>query len=140
VSVDEPGDLVTIWGASEDISGALGTVYEKARSKYTIQVPLPGPANYSSQIRTYLDRTAYLKSLQSKHADVEGVYLVSKALFEKTGVAHVDFVGKEKNRVDEATKELATLIRNLEGALREIEVDWLVHRTLGGRHAMMCVH
>lgn len=137
VAPTEPGDSVAVWGASDDISGALGVVYEKARSKYAIQVPLPSPASYSTQIRTYLARTGYLKGLHERHSGeggVEGVYLVSEELFQKTGVAHVDFVGKEKKKVDEATKELANLIRNLEGALRDVEVDWIVHKTLIGRH------
>src|SRR5258708_17136470 len=38
---DEPGDLVTVWGKSDDISVALGAVYEMARSKHSAEVVLP---------------------------------------------------------------------------------------------------
>ncbi len=100
---DEPGDLVTVWGKSDDISVALGAVYEMARSKHSAEVVLPGPLTYASQITTYLTRSAYLKSLSTSHSG------------------------------------LSIYIRKLEGALREVEIDWLVHKTLIGKNGKKSV-
>jgi hypothetical protein len=128
---DEPGDTVTLWGKSEDISGALGPVYQKAKSQYTQQYALPGSLAYATQIQTYLTRSAYLKTLLSSYPSVTA-HVSSPALAGKVGVVHVDFIG-EKAQVEAVVKQLADLVRNLEGALREIEIDWLVHKVLIGK-------
>ncbi len=134
---DEPGDLVTVWGKSDDISVALGAVYEMARSKHSAEVVLPGPLTYASQITTYLTRSAYLKSLSTSHSGLS-IYVTSPALAQKTGGVHVEFLG-EKAEIDEVVKELNELIRKLEGALREVEIDWLVHKTLIGKNGKKSV-
>ena len=128
---DEPGDTVTLWGKSEHISGALGPVVQKAKSQYTQQYALPGPLTYATQIQTYLTRSAYLKTLLTSYPLVTA-HVSSPALAAKVGTVHVDFIG-DKPQVEAAVKQLADLVRNLEGALREIEVDWLVHKVLIGK-------
>ena len=136
-SFDEPGDLVTVWGKSDNISVALGAVYEMARSKHSSEVVLPGPLAYASQIQTYLTRSAYLKNLSTSRSGLS-IYVTSPALVQKTASVHVEFIG-EKVEIDEAVKELNELIRKLEGALREVEIDWLVHKTLIGKNGKKSV-
>ncbi|KAF8325199.1 uncharacterized protein EI90DRAFT_3000061 [Cantharellus anzutake] len=131
---DEPGDSVTVWGKSDDIPLALGTVYETARSKYSSGVVLPGPISHASQVQTYLTRSAYLKNLSSSHPDVS-VYVTSTALAQKTNSVNIDFFG-DKAEVDTVVNDLNELIHKLEGALREVDIDWLVHRTLIGKNGM----
>jgi hypothetical protein len=132
VASTEPGDEITIWGFSDDISGALGAVFEQARSKTVAQFALPGPIAYATQIRTYITRSGYMRTLLADNLGVEA-YVSPAELSEKIGSVFVDFISADKAKVESAKKELASLIRNLEGALREVEVDWLVHKTLIGR-------
>lgn len=133
VAPTEPGDEITIWGLSDDLSGALGAVFEQSRSKNVVEVALPGPIAYASQVRTYVTRSGYLRTLLSNHPGVE-VHISPAELSEKTGTIHVDFISEDKAKVEAAKKDMGVLIRNLESALREVEVDWLVHKTLIGRH------
>lgn len=132
VASTEPGDEVTIWGLSDDIPGALGAVFEQARSKTVMQVALPGPIAYGTQVRTYITRSGYMKTLLADNPGVEA-YVSPVELSEKIGSVFVDFISADKAKVDSAKMELVGLIRNLEGALRDVDVDWLVHKTLIGR-------
>ena len=132
VALTEPGDEVTIWGLSDDISGALGAVFEQARSKTVVQVALPGPIAYATQIRTYIMRSGFMKTLLADNPGIEA-HVSPVELSEKIGSVFVDFIGADKTKVESAKQELVGLIRNLEGALRDVEIDWLVHKTLIGR-------
>jgi len=132
VASTELGDEVTIWGLSDDISGALGAVFEQARSKTVVQVALPQPIAYATQIRTYITRSGYIKALLADNSGVEA-HVSPPELSEKTGSVFVDLIGTDKAKVESSKKELGALIRNLEGALRDVEIDWLVHKTLIGR-------
>ncbi|KAF8320852.1 hypothetical protein DL93DRAFT_2107528 [Clavulina sp. PMI_390] len=132
IAATEPGDEITIWALPDDISNSLGAVFEQARSKTVIQVPLPGPIAHSNQIRTYMTRSGYLKTFHTQHPDVE-VFVTPAELSDKTGIINVDFIGVDKAKVEATRKDMGGLIKNMEGALREVPVDWLLHKTLIGR-------
>lgn len=140
VASNEPGDEITIWGLSDDIPGALGAVFEQARSKHAIQVPLPGSIGEASQIRTYITRSGYMRTLAGKHSGAVDIYVSPPELSEKTGVIHVDFIGEDKNLTETVKKEMGGLIKALDGSLREVEIDWLSHKTLIGRNGKKSVY
>jgi hypothetical protein len=47
---------------------------------------------------------------------------------------NVDLVG-EKSLVDVAVRQVSELMGKLNGATKDVSVDWLVHKVIQGKHA-----
>ncbi|KII92894.1 hypothetical protein PLICRDRAFT_172925 [Plicaturopsis crispa FD-325 SS-3] len=130
---DDPSEEVTVWGLPTDLPAGLSAVMEKANSQYIHEFPLPGPTTLSRQLMTYIVRIGYPKTLSTAHPGVS-VFTPSLELLDKTSVVNIDIVG-EKPAVDAVVRQVSELLGKLIGAVREITVDWLVHRTISGKHA-----
>ncbi|KAJ7045724.1 hypothetical protein C8F04DRAFT_447034 [Mycena alexandri] len=130
---DEPSDEVTVWGQSNDLSGGLAAVFEKANSQYIHEFPLPGPITLSRQLLTYMTRIGYPKTLSAAHPGV-AVYAPEPGVVEKASILNIDIIG-DKADVDGVVRQVSELIGKLIGATQEVSVDWLVHRFITGKNA-----
>lgn len=136
VIVPRPEDLseqITVWGDANDLSAGMAAIMQKANSQYIYEFPLPGPIETSKQIVTYMGKTTYTRNLSAAHPGVQ-VYLPVQGLLKTAQTLNIDFVG-EKAKVDTAVEQLASFIGDLMGATKSVEVDWLLHRVILGKHA-----
>ncbi|KAJ7188034.1 hypothetical protein C8R46DRAFT_1053419 [Mycena filopes] len=130
---DESSDEVTVWGQSNDLSGGLTAVIEKANSQYIHEFPLPGPITLSKQLLTYMTRIGYPKTLSAAHPGV-AVYAPEPSVVEKASILNIDIIGNKAD-VDGVVRQVSELIGKLIGATKEVSVDWLVHRFITGKNA-----
>ncbi|CAE6518050.1 unnamed protein product [Rhizoctonia solani] len=123
---DPENENITIWGLSNDLPTGLTAINNQAGSKHTQTITIPAP---SGPICEYLVTTAYFGSIWGpKFPGVEG-YPVPR------GKGHVvDFVG-DKEAVDPVVKDLNKLFQDLAGSVRQVEIDWLLHKALAGKFA-----
>ncbi|KAJ1304542.1 hypothetical protein OPQ81_005683 [Rhizoctonia solani] len=123
---DPESENITIWGLPGDLPNGLKAINDQASSKYTQTVTIPAP---SGPICDYLVTTAYFGSIWGpKFPGVEG-YPVPR------GKGHVvDFVG-DKDAVAPVVKDLNKLFQDLVGSVRQVEIDWLLHKPLAGKFA-----
>ncbi|CAE6410521.1 unnamed protein product [Rhizoctonia solani] len=123
---DSDNETVTLWGLSDDLPNGLMAINKKGDSQYTQTITIPAP---SGPICEYLVTTAYFGSIWGpKFPGVEG-YPVPR------GKGHViDFVG-EKDAVAPVVKDLNKLFQDLAGSIRQVEIDWLLHKPLAGKFA-----
>lgn len=126
-------EQITVWGDANDLSNGMAAIMQKANSQYIHEFPLPGPIETSRQIVTYFGKIGYTKTLSTAHPGVQ-VYLPAQGLVKTANALNVDLVG-EKAKVDTAVEQLASFIGDLMGATKSVEIDWLLHRLLTGRHA-----
>ncbi|PPQ62912.1 hypothetical protein CVT24_006152 [Panaeolus cyanescens] len=122
---------VVVWGQPTDLPAGLAAVVEKSNSKHIQDVPLPGPIELSKLVATYLERIHYGKTLKAAHPDVD-VFLPSADSSSNT--LTVDFVG-EKTKVAAAVKQTSELLSKLPSSVRDVSVDWLLHRVIIGKSA-----
>jgi hypothetical protein len=127
---EELGEEITVWGRGEDLGNGLQAVMTKANSQYIHEFPLPGPIALSRQIATYMTRIEHAKHLEAEHPGVH-VYTPSPAVALNATSLSIDLVG-DKPAVDGAVREVSELVGKLIGAVRELEINWLVHRILQG--------
>jgi hypothetical protein len=127
---DELGEEITVWGRGEDLGNGLQAVMTKANSQYIHEFPLPGPIALSRQIATYMTRIQHAKQLEAAHPGVH-VYTPSPAVALNATSLSIDLVG-DKPAVDGAVRQVSELIGKLIGAVRGLEIDWLIHRILQG--------
>ncbi|QRV79572.1 Vigilin 1 [Ceratobasidium sp. AG-Ba] len=115
---------VTIWGMADDLPQGLQAVMKQAMSKHTESISVPAP---SAAIHDYLLRTNYFaKTMAPAHPGVQ-------AHITPRGKGHaVDFIG-DKPAVAAAAKDLKKVFGDLDGSVREVEIDWLVHKFLVGK-------
>ncbi|CAE6430764.1 unnamed protein product [Rhizoctonia solani] len=123
---DPENEIVTLWGLSEDLPNGLMAINKQGESKHTQTIIIPVP---SGPICEYLVTTAYFGSIWGpKFPGVEG-YPVPR------GKGHViDFVG-DKEAVAPVVKDLNKLFQDLAGSVRQVEIDWLLHKPLAGKFA-----
>ncbi|CAE6397572.1 unnamed protein product [Rhizoctonia solani] len=127
-AIELPGEpdneIITLWGLSEDLPNGLMAINKQGDSQYTQTITIPAP---SGPICEYLVTTAYFGSIWGpKFPGVEG-YPVPR------GKGHViDFVG-EKDAVAPVVKDLNKLFQDLAGSVRQVEIDWLLHKPLAGK-------
>jgi len=134
---DDPSDELTVWGKGEHLPAGLQAVMEKANSQYIHEFPLPGPITLSKQLLTYMTRIGYTKTLATAHPGAF-IYTPSQAIIDKAQVLNIDIVG-EKPVVDAVVRQVSQLVGKLIGAIKEVNIDWLVHRVITGKHAKKCV-
>lgn len=130
---EDPSEQIIVWGDANDLSSGMAAIMQKANSQYIHEFPLPGPIDISKQIVIYLGRTGYAKTLTSVHQDVQ-VYLPAQGLLKTAKTLNVDLVG-EKAKVDSAVAQLASLMGDLIGATKSVDVDWLLHKVIQGKNA-----
>jgi hypothetical protein len=129
-SADEASDEVTVWGKGEDLSAGLQAVMAKANSQYIHEFPLPGPIALSRQLATYMTHIGYSRTLAAAHPDVQ-VFTPSATATSSAPTLSIELAG-DKPAVDAAVRQVSELIGKLIGAVRELPIDWLVHRILQG--------
>lgn len=132
-SPDEPGDEVAVWGQPSDLPAGLAAVMTQANSKYIREFPLPGPIAVSRQLVNYIVRIGYPKKLMAENTGVS-VYTPSTNAVASASSLAIDLVG-EKAEVDAVVRQLSELLGKLIGATTEVNIDWLLHRTLIGKQA-----
>jgi len=124
------GAEVIVWGHSPDLAAGLTAVMAQANSKYTHEFALPGPVELSKQLATYFGRIHLDRFIKSKH-DVE-TFLPSPQ--SESESLCIELVG-DKPEVDASVKVVAELIGKLIGGIREVSVDWLLHRVVVGKNS-----
>lgn len=136
VSVPSPEDTsedIVVWGKAEDLGNGVAAVMSTANSQYIHEFPLPGPIALSRQLLTYINYIGYPHTLASAHPGVS-VFTPESAATSQATVLNVDLVG-EKALVDAAVRQVSELMGKLIGATKDVQVDWLVHRVIQGKHA-----
>lgn len=124
------GAEVVVWGKSSDLPAGLSAVMTQANSKYIHEFVLPGPTPLSKQLATYFTRIQLDRIFKDKHPGVE-IFLPS--FQSQSESISIDLVGSQPE-VDASVKGLAELIGKLIGSLREVSVDWLLHRVIIGKN------
>lgn len=130
---EDPSDQITVWGAANDLSNGMAAIMTKANSQYIHEFPLPGPVDLSKRLVTYMSKIGYAKTLSAAHPGVS-VYPPPAGVMKSAQVLNIDIVG-DKAKVDAAVQQLSSFIADLMGGTKEVEVDWLVHRVIIGKHA-----
>ena len=130
---EDPSDQITVWGEGNDLSNGMAVVMQKANSQYIHEFPLPGPISTSKQIATYMMKIDYAKTLKAAHQGVQ-VFPPPVGASNTAQVLNIDIVG-DKAKVDAAVNQLSSFIADMMGATKDVEVDWLLHRIILGKHA-----
>lgn len=130
---EDPSDKIIVWGNPNDFANGMAAVMQKANSQYIHEFPLPGPLSLSRQIVTYMVKTQYPKAVAASHPGVS-VYPPSAGVLKVAQTLSIDIVG-EKQHVDEVVDDLSIFVANLMGGIKEIEIDWLLHKVIIGKHA-----
>ncbi|KAG8907944.1 hypothetical protein FRB99_001452 [Tulasnella sp. 403] len=125
------GQSVTIWGTG-NLGEALNAVLAKSNSQHVETVDLPGPADLAIQIHTYLSHSAYFRDFKLSHPDVT-VHVSQVPDITELNQGWVDFVGDRK-LVKPAVAEFKDFLQKLQDGLKAVEIDWLVHKILIGKH------
>jgi hypothetical protein len=130
---EESTEEIVIWGKAEDLGSGVTAVLTRANSQYIHEFPLPGPIAHSRQLLMYIHYTSYARTLGLSHPGVS-VFIPESAARSKASVLNVDLVG-ERTLVDAAVRQVSELMGKLNGATKDVPVDWLVHKVIQGKHA-----
>jgi hypothetical protein len=130
---EETGDEVFVWGKPEDLPNGLSAVMTKSNSAYIHEFPLPGPITLSRQILTYMMRVNFPKTLTNSHPDL-AVYTPAPSLWDTSPTLNIELVG-EKSVVDDGIRQISELLGKLIGSLKEVSIDWLLHRIIAHKNA-----
>lgn len=130
---EDATEEVIVWGMGEDLGSGVTAVMSRANSQYIHEFPLPGPIALSRQLLTYINYTGYARTLTAAHPGVS-VFIPESAAGSKASVLNVDLVG-EKALVDAAVRQVSELMGKLNGATKDVPVDWLVHKVIQGKHS-----
>jgi hypothetical protein len=136
VSAPPPEDIsedIVVWGKAEDLGNGVAAVMSRANSQYIHEFPLPGPIALSRQLLTYINHIDYPGTLAAAHPGVS-VFTPESVVKSQATVLNVDLVG-EKALVDAAVRQVSELMGKLIGATKDVQVDWLVHKVIQGKHA-----
>ncbi|KAH9176394.1 hypothetical protein EDB89DRAFT_1941161 [Lactarius sanguifluus] len=130
VSAPPPEDMsedIVVWGKAEDLGNGVAAVMSRANSQYIHEFPLPGPIALSRQLLTYINHIGYPHTLAATHPGCLSFHA-------RATVLNVELVG-EKALVDAAVRQVSELMGKLIGATKDVQIDWLVHRVIQGKHA-----
>ena len=136
VAIPPPEDAseeVVIWGKAEDLGNGVAAVMSKANSQYIHEFPLPGPIALSRQLLTYMNHIDYARTLEAAHPGVL-VFTPDSGASSRASLLNVDLVG-EKTLVDAAVRQVSELMGKLNGATKDVPIEWLVHTVIQGKHA-----
>jgi len=130
---EDPSEAVLVWGASEDLPNCLTAIITKVNSVYIHEFPLPGPIQTSKNILTYILRVDFTETLTTTHPGLN-VFTPPPALWDSATTLNLELSGS-KNVVDEAIRQTSELIGKLNGATKDINVDWIVHKIISHKNA-----
>jgi hypothetical protein len=130
---EDPSEAVVVWGGGEDLPNGLTAVITKANSVYIHEFPLPGPIQTSKNILTYIIRVNFTKTLTTTHPGL-GVFTPPPSLWDSATTLNLELSGN-KNIVDEAIRQTSELVGKLNGATKDISVDWIVHKIISHKNA-----
>ena len=130
---EDPSDQITVWGNPNDFANGMAVIMQKANSQYIHEFPLPGPLQLSKLIVTYMVKTQYTKSLAAAHSGVT-VHTPPAGVLKTAQTLNIDIVG-DQAKVTEVVSDLSVFIASLMGGIREVEIDWLLHKVLLGKYA-----
>ena len=130
---EDPSEAVMVWGESEDLPNGLTAVISKANSVYIHEFPLPGPIQTSKNILTYIDHANFTETLTTSHPGLN-VFTPPPALWDSATTLNLELSGS-KNTVDEGIRQTSELIGKLNGATKDINVDWVVHKIISSKNA-----
>lgn len=130
---EDPSEAVMVWGESEVLPNGLTAIITKVNSVYIHEFPLPGPIQTSKNILTYIIRVNFTETLTTTHPGLS-VFTPPPALWDSVTTLNLELSGS-KNIVDEAIRQTSELIGKLNGATKDINVDWIVHKILSHKNA-----
>lgn len=130
---EDASEEIVVWGKADDVGNGVAAVMTKANSQYIHEFRLPTPIALSRQLLTYIHLTGYARTLSAAHPGVS-IFIPELATSSGASVLNVDLVG-EKALVDAAVRQVSELMGKLNGATKDVPVDWLVHRVIQGKHA-----
>ena len=129
---EDPSEAVMVWGGSEDLPHGLAAVIAKANSVYIHEFPLPGPIQTSKNILTYILRANFTDALTTAHPGLN-VFTPPQALWNSGTSLNLELSGS-KNIVDDAIRQTSELIGKLNGATKDLNVDWTVHKFISHKN------
>lgn len=130
---EDPSEAVEVWGGSEDLSNGLTAIIAKANSVYIHEFPLPAPIQTSKNILTYIIHTNFAETLSMAHPGLN-VFTPPPALWDSATTLNLELSG-DKKVVDEAIRQISELVGKLNGAMKDINVDWIVHKIISHKNA-----
>jgi hypothetical protein len=129
---DDPSDEVMIWGQAADLAAGLTAVMERVRSQHIHVFSIPGTPGFGKQVLSYFASTGFIRTLNTAHPNVS-IHLPSDQILSQQ-LVNIDVIG-EKPAVEAAVTQLSHMVGKLEGAIRELEIDWLIHKFVKGKNA-----
>ena len=130
---EDPNEAVVVWGGKEDLPNGLTAVISKANSVHIHEFPLPGPIQTSKNVLTYIIRVNFTRTLTMAHPGLS-VFTPPPALWDTATTLNLELSG-DKNVVDEAIRQTSELIGKLNGATKDINVDWIVHKIISHKNS-----
>ena len=130
---EDPSEVVMVWGTSDDLPNGPAAIITKITSVYIHEFPLPGPIQASKNILTYILRVNFTETLTTTHPGLS-VFTPPPPLWDSATTLNLELSGS-KNIVDEAIRQTSELIGKLNGATKDINVDWIVHKIISHKHA-----
>lgn len=130
---EDPSEAVMVWGESEDLSNGFTAVRTKANSVYIHEFPLPSPLQTSKNILTYILRVNFTETLTTTHPGLS-VFTPPPALWDSAATLNLELSGN-RGIVDEAIRQTSELIGKLNGATKDINVDWVAHGIISHKNA-----
>lgn len=130
---EDPSEAVMVWGGGEDLPHGLAAVIAKANSEYIHEFPLPGPTQTSKNILTYILRANFTEALTTAHPGLN-VFTPPLSLWDSGTTLNLELSGS-KNIVDEAIRQTSELIGKLNGATRDLNIDWTLHKFISHKNA-----
>ena len=125
---EDPSEAVMVWGESGHLPNGLTAVISKANSVYIHEFPLPGPIQTSKNILRYITHVDFTDTLTMSHPGLN-VFTPPPALWDSATTLNLELSGS-KNIVDEAIRQISELIGKLNGATKDVNVDWVVHKII----------
>ena len=130
---EDPSEVVVVWGESENLPNGLTAVLSKANSVYIHEFPLPGPIQTSKNILRYIVHVDFTETLTMAHPGLN-VFTPPPALWDSATTLNLELSGS-KNIVDEAIRQTSELIGKLNGATKDINVDYIIHKIISSKNA-----
>ena len=140
-NLDDPNDEVVIWGQNADLPTGLTAALKHANSKLVQQFLIPGSAEQSRQMLTYMAYIGYARSLKSVHPNVS-IHIPQVGVVGTDQVLNIDIVGElqQQAAIDAVVRQLSEFFGKLVGTTQEVAVDWLIHRFLAENNGKRYVH
>lgn len=130
---EDPSEVVLIWGGIDDLPHGIAAVLAKSNSVHIHEFPLPGPIQTSKNILTYILDANFNEVLTTAHPGLN-VFTPPPALWDSATTLNLELSGS-KNVVEEAIRQTSELIGKLNGATKDLNVDWTAHKFISRKNA-----